>query len=138
MWIVFLFAVGLLCVILGLLVVAQAGWMRLFGDIPEHVLQRLLTGLKLVLTGSLCHLPGVIDAWTNPNEKNFGQVVIGYAAFVLPVSLALFVTSVWLRQQGRILSATTAALASFVTWVTVGWAQTLQLGALVIVALVWQ
>jgi hypothetical protein len=138
MWIAVLFAVGLVCVVLGLLFVSRAGWARLQGGAPEVVLQRLITGLTLVLMGSLCHLPGVLDAWTNPNEKNFGQVVIGYAAFVLPVSLALFIASLWLLQQGRTSSATAAALASFVTWVTVGWAQTLQLFSLVVVAFFWR
>jgi hypothetical protein len=137
-WFVGLYAIGLICVIVGLLFVVQAVLQFLYRGVSGEVVRSLHIALRLLLTGSLCNFLGIIDAWTNPNEENFVRTVVGYAAFVLPVSIVLFVVSWVLRTQRQVLGAMLTALASLAVWATVGWAQATQLFGFIFAAFFWQ
>jgi hypothetical protein len=138
MWIALLFLVGLACVVTGLTCVLGAAWAGWAEGALERAVQRVQIGLLWLFAGSLCNLPGVMDAWTNPNEKTAIQVVVGYAAFVLPVALGLFVVGLVQRRRGQPSTAVAWFMASFVGWVSVGWAQTAQLFGLVVVSIYFQ
>ena len=69
MVVVALYLVGLCCVITGIVYIFGAGLVTPAKGVDASVDRPMQVGLPWLFAGSACNLPGVIDAWTNPNEK---------------------------------------------------------------------
>ena len=130
--------IGLACVPVGLIHLLHASWYGIVERNVNRLMQHLQTGLLWLFTASLCHLPWLVGQWTNPNEKDFIEQVALYTVFILPVAVILFGTGWLQRYRGHSRAATILFCASLVTWLTVGWAQTVQLFGLVAITLFWQ
>jgi hypothetical protein len=118
---------GLGCIITGLIYIVGAIWAGVFESGGPRVTQRLERGLIFLFVGSLLDVYDVIGAWTVRNEKvYFAQVVIGYAAFTVPLAFALFVGGLAVRRS-RVGWAIALYATSFIVWASTAWAQVFML-----------
>lgn len=138
MVVVALYLVGLCCVITGIVYILGAGLVTAAKGLEASVGRLMQVGLSWLFAGSACNLPGVMDAWTNPNEKVFIQIIVGYAAFVLPLAFALFLAGAVQRNRDPQRITVVWFLASLIAWLSVGWAQTAQMFGLLVVALLFR
>jgi hypothetical protein len=129
---------GLGCIITGLIYIVGAIWAGVFEGGGPRVTQRLERGLIWLFAGSLLGILDVIGAWTNPNEKiHIARVVIGYAAFTVPLAAALFVGGLALRRS-RVGTAMTLYATSFIVWSSTAWAQVFMLWSWIAFALFYR
>jgi uncharacterized membrane protein YhaH (DUF805 family) len=122
-----LYLIGLGCVITGAVYMLGAGLVMVAKGVDASVGRLMQVGMSWLFAGSACNLPGVIDAWTNPNEKLLIQIFVGYAAFVVPLAFAFFLAGAVRRNRDGQRRPVVWLLASFMTWLSVGWAQTAQM-----------
>jgi hypothetical protein len=117
---------GLICIAVGIMYVLGALWTQIFEGGSNRVVLGLKRGLTWLFAGSILDLLDVINAWTNPNERNVFQEFIRYAVYVLPLAIGLFVAG-WAVRSRSVQRSIGLLVFSFLVWTSVGWAQTVML-----------
>lgn len=138
MVVVALYLIGLICTVIGFVYVIGAVLVMIANGFDDWVSCVLQVGLSWLFAASACNLPGVIGNWAVRSEQSFIQIVVGYAALVLPVALALFIVGAVQRRGNRHGKATAWLLASLLAWLTVGWAQIAQMFLFLVFALIYR